>query len=180
MGNEQDLKAAKSTVTDLDINALGPLTELGPYGEFTPFDDIQVGVESEAIEWTITEDSIDAVCAMQDEYHEWYSIASPFGGRVAPLMASSQILSSTLSSPGRRTLRGLGSPNARRPSSERTLRMADTCRRQVDTQRPRVGGARRYVPQSRRQTHALDKESACAGLSADRRARNQRDCGVGS
>jgi acyl dehydratase len=78
--------------SSLEINQLAELTEFEPYGEFTPYDEIEVGKKSNPVEWTITTDTIDAFGLMQDDYHEWYSIDSPFGGRIAPVMASSLII----------------------------------------------------------------------------------------
>ena len=47
-------------------------------------DDIEIGKTFGPVEWSVAERDIDGCCMAQDDYHEWYSIDSPFGGRVAP------------------------------------------------------------------------------------------------
>ena len=76
----------------MNIVHLSPLTELDQYGEFATFDEIEIGKKSRQQEWTITDDTIDVFCAMGDEFHEWYSIDSPFGGRIAPIQTTSMII----------------------------------------------------------------------------------------
>jgi acyl dehydratase len=88
----RDTQTIAPPPTELDVNYIVEATGFGlPYGGFTRFEDIEVGKESEPVEWTITDDAIDAYCALQDEPHEWFAIDSPFGGRVAPLIAASMI-----------------------------------------------------------------------------------------
>ena len=49
------------------------------------FDEIQLGKELGPREWTITFSEIDDHCLTQgSEFHEWYSVGYPTGGRVAP------------------------------------------------------------------------------------------------
>ncbi|HVO90308.1 MAG TPA: MaoC family dehydratase [Casimicrobiaceae bacterium] len=53
----------------------------GPRAEY---DDIEVGRSLGDIEWVVTDDMIDAQCAMDADYAVWYSLDSPWGGRIAP------------------------------------------------------------------------------------------------
>ena len=65
------------------------------FGRLSTFDEIEVGPEYTRV-WTITPDTIDLYMLMHDEYHEWYAIDSPFGGRVAPPNASWNIVRAML------------------------------------------------------------------------------------
>ncbi|MDN5346520.1 MAG: hypothetical protein PWP65_84 [Clostridia bacterium] len=53
-------------------------------GERAKFEDIEVGKDLGSLEWIITQEMIDAQCLMDEDYHEWYKIDSPFGGVIAP------------------------------------------------------------------------------------------------
>ena len=53
------------------------------FGRLSTFEEIEVGKEYSRV-WTITGDTVDLYMLMHDEYHEWYAVDSPFGGRVAP------------------------------------------------------------------------------------------------
>jgi len=53
-------------------------------GERTKYEDIEVGKDLGVIEWEVTPELIDKQCEMDDDYHEWYKLDSPYGGRIAP------------------------------------------------------------------------------------------------
>lgn len=55
-------------------------------GKRTEYDEIIVGTEFKSAEWMITPEQIDYFCEGNEDYHEWYTIDSPFGGRIAPPM----------------------------------------------------------------------------------------------
>jgi acyl dehydratase len=56
-------------------------------GERTTYDEIEVGAEFTPIEWVVSPEQIDYFCEANEDYHEWYSVDSPFGGRIChPLM----------------------------------------------------------------------------------------------
>ena len=57
-------------------------------GPRTTFEEIEIGQDLGSLEWTVTESQIDALCESDDDHHEWYSVSSPFGGRVAPVLIS--------------------------------------------------------------------------------------------
>ncbi|MFH1410931.1 MAG: MaoC family dehydratase [Patescibacteria group bacterium] len=52
-------------------------------GERTRYEDIEVGYDLGSLEWEITQAMIDAQCHLDDDYHAWYKIDSPFGGVIA-------------------------------------------------------------------------------------------------
>ena len=53
-------------------------------GKRANFDEIEVGKDLGSLEWEVSEEMIDKQCIMDNDFHEWYSIDSPFGGRIAP------------------------------------------------------------------------------------------------
>ena len=53
-------------------------------GKRTTYEEIEVGADLGTMEWKITEEDIEKQCNLDDEYHFWYSVGSPFGGRIAP------------------------------------------------------------------------------------------------
>jgi hypothetical protein len=57
-------------------------------GERTPFEAIEVGTPLGPLEWTVTPEMLERQCRIDEDYHEWYSVESPFGGRIAPILAS--------------------------------------------------------------------------------------------
>jgi hypothetical protein len=57
-------------------------------GERTNFEEIEVGEDLGFLEWTVTEEMIDRQCEIDEDYHEWYSVDSPFGGCIAPPLIS--------------------------------------------------------------------------------------------
>jgi hypothetical protein len=48
------------------------------------YEDIEVGRLLDEMEWVVTDDMIDAQCAIDADYAVWYSLDSPWGGRIAP------------------------------------------------------------------------------------------------
>ena len=54
------------------------------FGKRAEFDEIEIGQELEPCEWVVTEADIDKQCLIDEDYHEWYSLDSPWGGRIAP------------------------------------------------------------------------------------------------
>ena len=57
-------------------------------GERTPFEAIEVGTPLGPLEWTVTPEMLERQCRIDEDYHEWYSVESPFGGRIAPILSS--------------------------------------------------------------------------------------------
>lgn len=53
-------------------------------GKRTEYDEFQIGAEFEPHEWLLTTEQIDLFCEGNQDYHEWYAVDSPFGGRVCP------------------------------------------------------------------------------------------------
>ena len=54
------------------------------HGPRAQFDDIEVGRLLGEMEWVVTEEMIDTQCALDADYDVWYSLSSPWGGRIAP------------------------------------------------------------------------------------------------
>jgi hypothetical protein len=54
------------------------------HGKRADFADIEVGKLLGEMEWTVTEAMIDTQCAIDADYHVWFSLDSPWGGRIAP------------------------------------------------------------------------------------------------
>ena len=48
------------------------------------FEDIEVGRVLGEMDWVVTEEMIDTQCAIDADYDVWYSLRSPWGGRIAP------------------------------------------------------------------------------------------------
>lgn len=57
-------------------------------GERTRFEDINVGDDLGTIEWQFDTDAIARICESDDDFHEWYSVESPYGGVIAPVLIS--------------------------------------------------------------------------------------------
>lgn len=55
-------------------------------GPRTSYEDIQVGADLGTIPWSVTPEQIAAICESDDDYHEWYTVGSPFGGVIAPVL----------------------------------------------------------------------------------------------
>ncbi|MBI3069106.1 MAG: hypothetical protein HYY79_09615 [Betaproteobacteria bacterium] len=53
-------------------------------GRRATFDEIEIGKPLGSIEWVVTEEMIDQQCELDMDYHYWYSVDSPWGGRIAP------------------------------------------------------------------------------------------------
>ena len=54
------------------------------HGRRAEFDDIVVGQVLGEMDWLVTEEMIDTQCAIDADYDVWYSVTSPWGGRIAP------------------------------------------------------------------------------------------------
>ncbi len=57
-------------------------------GERTTFDKIEIGADLGSREWIVTEEMIEHQCEVDEDYHEWYFVDSPFGGRIASPLCS--------------------------------------------------------------------------------------------
>lgn len=57
-------------------------------GPRTTFEEIKVGENLGAIEWIVTREQVQALCESDDDYHEWYSVESPYSGLIAPVLMS--------------------------------------------------------------------------------------------
>lgn len=53
-------------------------------GRRATYDDIEVGTVLGEMEWVVTEEMVDLQCRLDLDYDEFYSLDSPWGGRVAP------------------------------------------------------------------------------------------------
>jgi len=58
--------------------------EVDEHGKRATFEDIEVGRSLGELEWTVTGEMIDAQCEMDGDFHPWFFLDSPWGGRVAP------------------------------------------------------------------------------------------------
>ena len=54
------------------------------HGKRAEFDAIEVGASLGELEWTVSDADIDAQCEMDADFHAYYFLDSPWGGRVAP------------------------------------------------------------------------------------------------
>jgi hypothetical protein len=54
------------------------------HGRRATYEEIEVGAALESFEWVVSEDDIEKQCRLDEDYHEWYVLESPWGGRVAP------------------------------------------------------------------------------------------------
>ena len=57
-------------------------------GRRASFDEINVGETLGEMEWVVTEEMIAQQCAMDADFHRWYFLDSPWGGRIAPPQVS--------------------------------------------------------------------------------------------
>lgn len=55
-------------------------------GDRTRYEDIVVGDDLGSTEWTFDESAIARICESDDDFHEWYSVDSPYGGPIAPVL----------------------------------------------------------------------------------------------
>ncbi len=53
-------------------------------GKRTEYDELVIGAEFDAEDRVLTFQQIDYFCQGNHDYHEWYSVDSPFGGRICP------------------------------------------------------------------------------------------------
>lgn len=54
------------------------------FGKRATFDEIEIGRELEQFDWVVTDEDIEKQCRLDEDFHPWYVIESPWGGRVAP------------------------------------------------------------------------------------------------
>lgn len=52
----------------------------------TRFEELEVGKHLGSLEWSVNATLIQALCESDDDYHEWYTIDSPYGGIIAPVL----------------------------------------------------------------------------------------------
>lgn len=57
-------------------------------GERTRYEDIEIGADLGTLEWRFDRESIGRLCESDDDFHEWYSVESPYGGVIAPTLIS--------------------------------------------------------------------------------------------
>lgn len=53
-------------------------------GKRATFEEIEVGQSLGTMEWVVTPEMIDLQCELDMDYHYWFSVDSPWGGRIAP------------------------------------------------------------------------------------------------
>ncbi len=56
-------------------------------GPRTRYEDLEIGTSICTTTWTITQELVDDIGERFDDYHEWYSVRSPFGTTIAPPIA---------------------------------------------------------------------------------------------
>lgn len=74
-------------------------------GKRTEYDEFEIGAEFKPYELALTPQQIDYFCEGHQDYHEWYSVNSPFGGRICPPLMNYRIARDMFSS--RYNVRGL-------------------------------------------------------------------------
>ncbi|HYF18452.1 MAG TPA: hypothetical protein VEA40_11345 [Ramlibacter sp.] len=57
-------------------------------GERTRYEDIEVGAPLGPMPWSFDQAAIARICESDDDFHEWYSVESPWGGTIAPCLIS--------------------------------------------------------------------------------------------
>jgi len=57
-------------------------------GRRATFDEIEIGASLGELTWTVTGETIDAQCEMDVDFHPWFFLESPWGGRIAPPQTS--------------------------------------------------------------------------------------------
>lgn len=67
-----------------------PLTrvEKDAGGRRTSYEEIEVGADLGSVEWSVSAEGVQGLLENDDEQHEWYVDASPFGGPIVPPMAT--------------------------------------------------------------------------------------------
>jgi hypothetical protein len=55
-------------------------------GDRTSYDEIVVGEDLGSIDWIVHEADVAGMLENDDDYHEWYTVSSPFGEPVVPQM----------------------------------------------------------------------------------------------
>jgi acyl dehydratase len=56
-------------------------------GPRTRYEDLEIGTSIGTTTWAVTQELVDEICERFDDYHEWYSVRSPFGTTIAPPIA---------------------------------------------------------------------------------------------
>jgi len=54
------------------------------HGKRASFEEIEVGTVLGEMDWVVTAEMIERQCEMDADYHPWYFLDSPWGGRIAP------------------------------------------------------------------------------------------------
>lgn len=55
-----------------------------PRGKRTQFEELVIGSDLGSLEFELTQQMVDDSCARLEDYHPWYSLASPWGPTIAP------------------------------------------------------------------------------------------------
>src|SRR5688500_15043732 len=58
------------------------------HGPRTTYQDIAIGEVLGEMDWVVTDEMIAKQCAMAADFHTWYFVDSPWGGRIAPPQVS--------------------------------------------------------------------------------------------
>ncbi len=58
--------------------------EFDGHGRRTTYDEIEVGKDLGSLEWTVGEEDIGTQCALDEDFHPWFALDSPWDGVVAP------------------------------------------------------------------------------------------------
>lgn len=58
--------------------------EFDEHGKRTTYDEIEVGKDLGSLEWVVTEDDLEKQCAIDEDFHPWFNLESPWDGVIAP------------------------------------------------------------------------------------------------
>jgi hypothetical protein len=58
--------------------------EFDEHGKRTTYDEIEVGRELGTLEWVVSEEDLEKQCVMDEDFHPWFFLDSPWDGRIAP------------------------------------------------------------------------------------------------
>ena len=58
--------------------------EFDEHGKRTTYDEIEVGKDLGSLEWVVGEDDIEKQCVIDEDFHPWFALESPWDGRIAP------------------------------------------------------------------------------------------------
>lgn len=53
------------------------------HGVRSSYEEIEVGKDLGALEWTVSTDDVEKQCILDDDFDEWFTVDSPYGGRIA-------------------------------------------------------------------------------------------------